>query len=816
MTKFIIKYRISILVVLMVLTALIGFQLKSFTRDAGISALLPEGHPDYVYWKEMEGVFGASDQIVIGVTAKENIYQANTISLIHELTTFLENLDEIDEDDVISLTTVNNMEGQEGELLIEPLIDTDALDELDSAALESIRENVRTNPLFFGKLVSQDERSTVVIAGVLLKFSLEDKIIAALKEKVAAKIKELQKRSPETTIRLSGTPILKAYISEYMQKDMRKLFPFAIIVVMLMLFLLLRSVYGMLAPILVTLFSIIWTLGLKGFLHSPLTIVETTIPVILIAIGCADGVHIISEFLGVYRKGYSVNDALSETMRLLTLPVILTSVTTALGFTSLLTAPGVSIRNMGVFLAFGVMVAMVFSLFFIPTLTTFYQKKKDLKGFRKPFRSQDRKPRKSLPAFHDIAENVGKTVVKYRRLVSAVAIMALIISILGIINIEVESDEIRYFKAGNPFRRATEHIQHNLGGVTSLDIIIESDEMDIMKQPRILKAMWELQKFCEQDELVSYSLSLTDLIKRINYVLHDNDPNYNRLPDEVETVCYEEYEEIKGKEILVEKTEEVSGFEQVAQFLLLYEMGGGDVTEQYVDDAYQQARINVRLNDMSSQRLAALLEKVTPYIEQHFPKDVTVRYSNHYVRFVMMSLIIKSQIYSLLTVLVTITLLMSLIFRSMVVGVITSLPVFIAVLFNFAVMWLFGVTLNVGTSIVASVGMGVGIDYTIHYFSRFRLLLKEIKAYDTALVKAIAETSRAILSNASAVGLGFLVLLFSEYRVIANIGWIIALSMFTTAFSSLIALPAILSLFKPRIPKVKSSKVSTKKTVLEW
>ncbi len=302
---------------------------------------------------------------------------------------------------------------------------------------------------------------------------------------------------------------------------------------------------------------------------------------------------------------------------------------------------------------------------------------------------------------------------------------------------------------------------------------------------------------------------LADLLKRINYTLHNNDPDFDRLPEEVETVIYSTYETRDGQDLLVEKTEQVSGFEQVAQFLLLYEMGGGDMTDEYVDNNYQRTRITVRLRDMSSQRLTALARAAHPILTRIFPDDVNVRYSNHYIRFVMQDLIIKSQIYSLLTVLVAILLLMSLIFRSFVAGFITSMPVFIAVLLNFAVMWLTGIALNIGTSILGAVGMGVGIDYAIHYFSRFRLLFGQAQTYDEAIIQAVAETARPILSNAVAVGLGFLVLFFSEYQVLANVGWITALSMFTTALSSLIVLPALLSLLKPSGKKVTHNNAVT-------
>ncbi|MBU2648128.1 MMPL family transporter [bacterium] len=797
MSRFIIKYRIVLIVLLVVMTIPFGFNIPRLTRDASVSSLIPESHPDYTFSGKMEEMFGAVDQVVIGISSDKGIYTADALAAIRDLTRFCENLEEIDPDDVISLTNIDDMRGSDGELIVEPMLDEAALESLDETAINDLREKVRRNPLFRGKLVSEDERSAVVLAAVLFEISLKEEVLAALKFKFLQKIAELEAQYPDVRFHFSGPAMLKAYITEYMQKDLQQLFPLAILVVAVIILFILRSFTGMLMPILVTLFAVAWTFGLKAILNSPITIVETAIPVVLIAIGCADGIHIMSEFFGYYRRGMNARSAVEETMRVLTLPVILTSLTTGLGFLSLLTAPGVSIKNMGVFLAFGVMVAMVFSLLFIPALSSFYRNRKT--GSRKPPGRESGQQAADLTTsrFYRFSYRVGIQVIRFRKPIALSALLMLSISILGIVNTQVESDEVRYLQKDSPFRMATEAIQADLGGITSLDIIIEGREKDFFKQPSVLKAMEGLQRYCEQDKLVSYSLSLVDLLKRINFVLHDDDPAFDRLAEETETVNYLRTEMVDGQEQQVEKTDQVSGFLQNAQFLLLYEMSGGESIDQYVDKSFRTARINVRLRDMSSRDLKKLLARIRPYIDEHFGDRATVRFANHYLRVVMMDLIIDSQIYSLITVLVTITILMTLIFRSLVVGLVNALPVFIAVLFNFAIMWLFDVTLNVGTSIIASVGMGVGIDYSIHYFTRFRRILASGEDYDEALVKAVAETSRAILSNAVAVGIGFLVLLFSEYLVIANVGWITAASMFTTALGSLVVLPALLSLFKP-------------------
>ncbi|MBU3916717.1 MMPL family transporter, partial [bacterium] len=741
-----------------------------------------------------EKMFGAVDQVVIGVSSEKGIYTRDALMAIRELTVFCENLDEIDADDVISLTNIDDMRGSDGELIIEPMIDEDGLEELDDTSIGKLREKVRGNPLFRGKLVSGDERSAVVMAAVLFEISLKEEVLSSLKKKFLQKIAELEKQYPDVRFSFSGPAMLKAYITEYMQKDLRQLFPLAILVVALMILVLLRSFTGMLMPIMVTLFAVIWTFGLKAMLNSPITIVETAIPVVLIAIGCADGIHIMSEFFGFHRRGMTAKAAVTGTMKVLTLPVVLTSLTTGLGFLSLLTAPGVSIKNMGIYLAFGVMVAMVFSLFFLPALSSFFR---DRKTPDMDIKNQEMEL--DHTRFYKISYQIGIWVIRRKKLIAVSAFLMLSVSFYGIFNIQVESDEVRYLKKDSDFRVATEAIQDNLGGITSLDIIIEGKEKDFFKQPEVLRAIEDLQRFCEKDELVSYSLSLVDLLKRINFVLHDNDPAFDRLAKETEEVTFNRIEIVNGEKRLVKKTDSISGFSQNAQFLLLYEMNGGESIDQYMDKSFQTARVNVRLRDMSSRELKALVAKIRPYFDQRFAGKASVHFANHYLRVVMMDLIIDSQIYSLITVLITITLLMALIFRSLSAGMINALPVFTAVLFNFAIMWLFNVTLNVGTSIIASVGMGVGIDYSIHYFTRFRRLLKSGEMYDDALVKAIAETSRAILFNATAVGVGFLVLLFSEYLVIANVGWIVAISMFTTALGSLIVLPALLSIVRPAV-----------------
>jgi len=766
MFEFIIKKRVFVIIIAILISVGFGLFLPKITSDSGTDTLLPEGDPDYLYYKEMEKVFGGIDNFIVMVKVKDSIYTKENIKVIDEITNIFEGIKDIDSDDILSLTKIEDMEGRDGELIVESLIDRELINSLDNSQIEKTRDKIRNNPLFKDKIVSKDEKSSIIIAP--MKF--DPKKQQYLKKYVEDKIKDINNRYSNVETYLSGDPILYATISEYMSRDLGKLFPIAILVVLIMLFIFLRSFFGMIIPLLVTLFSF----GLKGMVNSPLTIAETGIPIMLIAIGCADGIHIVNEVFHYLKKGYKIKDAILETMKIMYMPVIMTSLTTGIGALSLLTSPGISLKNMGIFLTFGVIVAMIFSIIFIPAVLSFYKGRKT-----KLIQESHKKDH-----FTQIVEKVAHFIIKEKIIVSIIGIIILGLSIVGVINTKVDADELKYFKKTNKLRIATNQIQENMGGIASLDIIIEGKQDDIIKDPKILNAMWELQKFVEKNELVSFSISIADYIKRINYILNDSNPQFDRLPQEVE---------------ILSDGEKVEGKNQVAQFMLLYEMGGGDSLKELIDSNYKRARITVRLKDTGHQELRKLMDVIKPYIDKNFPKEADVRFSNRYIELSVSNLIVKSQIFSLITTLIAVLILLTIQFRSIPIGLFTTIPVFVAILFNFAAMWIFGITLNVGTAIIASIGMGIGIDYAIHFFSRFKYIYKENQNYDQSLVLTIMETYKGILFNGLAVGIGFLVLVFSEYYAIASLGWMVSLSMITTALSSLIILPAILATFKPKV-----------------
>lgn len=772
------KYRVPIIVILTGISIFLGFGLTKLTKENGVEALISTDNPDYIFFKQMEDEFGDTDQIVVGISFPETVYSTENISLIRELSSYLEDDENIEEEDITSISYIDNIDGIDQELIIEPLVPED--ESITDEIVSVIKEKVRDNDMLRGKIVSHDEKSTVFIITVNTDISMNAELLEGTINRIKTKLSELETERPELGIYRSGMVSVKHITSEYMKKDLSQMFPIAILVVIVILLILLKSLSGVIMPLLVTLFSVIWTLGLKGWIGSPLTITETIMPVMLIAIGCADGVHIVSEFLTLRRTGDSVRKAVTITMKNLKTPVILTSITTSLGFFSLIAAPGVSIRNMGIFLGFGVITAMIFSLGFIPALLSF-KKDKAVKTSKKTG-SMD-------------FSRIGEGIIKGRYLIILLSALLLAVSILGMINVTVETDQIMFLKETDKLRVDTEQIQKKLGGVNTLDIIFTGEEDDF-KKPENLEFLEALQKYSEDKTLVSYSISLVDYIRKINYEFNDKDAAYNRIPYITELI---EGEETQGSDI-------------VSNLLLLYEMGGGDTIDKVVNSDYTMAKVSLRLLETSQVGIETLVDDLDNWISVNKPEELEYRYSSDYMRVVMGNLITSSQIRSFVSTLMAILVLLMIIFKSPVAGFLTSLPVIIAVCFNFGIMWLTGTTLNIGTSIIASVGMGVGIDYAIHFFQRYKSIYMKSGDNEQSIIDAINESSKPILTNAVAVGIGFLVLLFSNYYIIAGIGWITALSMATTALCALFVLPAYLAVFNPL--KKKRGSINMKKGLI--
>ncbi|MBF0238938.1 MAG: RND family transporter [SAR324 cluster bacterium] len=682
---------------------------------------------------------------------------------------------------VSSLANTKNILGTENSLDVNPIYQEVPQ---SAEALELLRQQVMGNDLFVNGLITPDEKFTLM--SIALNLGDEDNESQSELCALIQKILDHDVPGPEKYY-MEGLPVVATTISQTIDTDMKFLFPIVLTLVLGCLWFSFRLINGVLVPVLVTLLSLVCTLGLQALLGIPVNVISTGLPVFILSIGVADGIHMYNEYRDHLLMGKSKENALRHTIRELTMPVIMTSVTTGAAFLSLSLTEITQIRDFGWFVCVGTMIAMVFSLYFIPAMLMVLPEP-TIKG-RGEASSFDRWITQAL-------EYLSGWVIRHARTVVALTLVVCALAGYGATLVIVDSNSVREFNPDSPLVIAINKTNNEAMGGHALNLLVETTDPDPdpMKKPENLQVIAELEKFVIQQPLVGKALSLSDLIQRINYVMHNQNPDYNRIPFVQEPVG-------DGSSVSVgdSSTGVVSGRELIAQYLLLYQNGGGEALSNTIDPAYRTVNISLMVRTPSSHQLSLLLDTIDDYARTHFPPHMKLHFNGlSFLNIAGTREIVDSQNSNfLLSLLMTFGLLWG-IFRSVQKGLFAIMPLLVTSLCVFGIMGFLSVPLNIGTAVLTSIVIGIGVDYSIHFMNRLLEGLNQGLPFEDALTATVKQSGKAILFNAITVGVGFIALLFSSFNVIVTMGWMITITMLVSAMCTIILIPAGMQLFQPR------------------
>ncbi|MCK5535570.1 MAG: MMPL family transporter, partial [Bacteroidales bacterium] len=348
-----------IMVLVIVISAVFFYFMKQNSRmETDLDKYMPQEHPAFVYSNQAEDWFNINDGIIVALENKNGVFNSTTLDTLKQLTKKLQKMDEIEKNDVTSLYTADNIIGTEDGMDVKAFYKRVPKSE---EKLKQLQENVVNNEMVYGKLVSKDNTVTVVIAEIK-----DDVFTQEFYNHILSTVAEFQ--TDDISVHVAGRPIVEGTMALLGPADMKRMVPIVLLIITLVLFFMLRSLKSTVFTMLVVFFSTLWVFGLMAVVGVPIYAVSTMIPVMLIAIGVADGIHMYSHLQLFLRnnpdatKKVAVDDMLKEMWK----PIVMTSITTAVGFISLLTSQVYPIKYFGIFTAFGVLMAMVFSLIIIP------------------------------------------------------------------------------------------------------------------------------------------------------------------------------------------------------------------------------------------------------------------------------------------------------------------------------------------------------------------------------------------------------------------------------------------------------------------
>lgn len=738
----------------------VGFLIALLTQGLAFQTdfrkFMPSDDPAVQRLERAEATYGSQDLFLISIETGGTIFKTSTLRKFMELETKL--MDVTGVAAVEGPATANVIYGTQDSVVVERAME-DVPETPDE--IEAYRERVLGDRTIRDWLISDDERAGAI--SVTLKDWAEAPPVV---DAIRALVREYE--GPET-IHLVGEPVLRTAVAQTMIRDLRVLVPFVLLVMVVVLWASFRSVRGILLPMLVVVLSTLWAVGTMALAGAPMTPFAIVMPVMLIAIGAADGIHILNKYYeSAAREPTDTAEArrsvVFETMDEMAVPVILTSLTTAAGFLALLASFLWPQRDFGVFTAVGILYAMVLSLTLIPAFlvrlpiptlrSADYARSRVAKGLSGWSRAIGHKPTATL----------------------VIAAGVLIVFAVGVPRLNVETRADEFLGQRHPVVQSMYAMEAHFGGSYQLAVEVDTGQQDGLKRPDVLRKIADLEDFLMARPEIGQVASVADVVRQLNETLHASNPDDYRIPEDPRLA---------------------------AQLFILY---GSRPGKLFLGD-FSKGEVIARRINIGSNRMETLVADVRAYLNEHFngpgqPTAELVGPTQAYSALV--GRIIQSQVTSLSASFVTAGVIVALLMGSMVAGLLCLVPLVLTVLIEFGAMAYAGVPLDMATIMLGSIAIGIGIDYAIHFLHRFRLETRAGHDAFEAFDRTMRSVGRGIAYNALALMFGFAVLVASQFHGLVTFGMLLVLTMIVSSLSSFSVIPAFLLIRRPRFLKHSS------------
>ena len=631
---------------------------------------------------------------------------------------------------------------------------------------------------FDDTLRSADDKTTLLMIQTVPNLTKESR------EELLALVKELLARDFQDTtyaVYEAGEAVVDHEISRLMTSDIARLLPIVVAVVAAFLFISLRSVAGVVYPLATVLLSTLWCLGFMGLIDLPISIVGTVLPVLLVAVGSAYGIHFVHYFKEMRAGGMPRDQVVRSAIDITGMGVLIAGLTTVAGFGSLSANSIVALRDFGTAIAVGVGFALLLSLYLIPALLIKF-------GSGRVFAGHSRKARGSSKS-NGIYTRLSGLCVGHPWWVTTFFVGILVFSGIGLCRLAVEMNNMNFFQRDSELRQANDFINQNMAGTVGLRVIFDTDRQNGALDPALLGVLEQLARRLPADNPeVGKAISVVDLIKKMNQAFHYNDPDYYRLPG---------LKDLQGA-----KTPGAL----LGQYVFYVDKFSRKDRQSFVDPQKKAAVLNVQVKTAASSVSGRINEYITaqlagPLGEPLRQKGIKVSITGIGSLYKEASdLLIIGQMWSVALSMAIVLVLVAVTMRSLVYGLLSILPLSITILFNFGLMGFMDIPLDPGTAIIACVAVGIGVDYSIHYLNRYRLERENGLTHLEAAAETAAGSGKAIAINAVSVAAGFMVLTLSSFVPLINLGILIAMTMVITALGSLSLVPALLTIASKKRP----------------
>ncbi len=748
-TEWILKWRILVIIFSLALVVIIGSgipKLMPFSSDYRV--FFSKENPQLNAFENLQNTYTKDDNVMIVISPKDgNVFSRKTLSAIQSIT---EEAWQIPHSiRVDSVTNFQYTYAEEDDLIVDDLVLEPA--SLSDDELEKLKNIAINEPILIHRLISPNAAHTGINVTVQLPGidqMKENPQTVAYARKILAQSKE---KYPDIDFRLTGMVMMNNAFPEASQIDGQTLIPMAFAVIAVVLILLLKGLSGSLATIILVFFSIVIGMGAGGHFGIKLTPPSASAPIIILTIAIAGAVHLLVTMLQEIHKGTTKHDAIVESMRVNFMPIFLTTITTALGFLSLNSSDAPPFGDLGNMSTFGVLGAFILTITFLPAIMSIL-----------PIKANH------FIAGTGVMEGLGNFVVDNRKKLFTTLTLLVLIFIAMIPKNDLNDVFVHYFDESIEFRRDTDFTTENLTGTYTIAYALNSGEKEGVSKPEFLAKVEKFANWYKKQDETLYVSTITDTFKRLNKNMHGDDESYYKLPENQQLA---------------------------AQYLLLYEMSlpyGLDLNNQ-IDVAKQSTKLNVVLKTISSNELLALEERANKWLKNNTPDILTDGASPS----IMFAHIGRRNIISMLTgttiALALISIILIVALKSVKYGLISLIPNLFPAGVAFGIWGLVVGEVGLALSIVTAMTLGIVVDDTIHFMSKYIRARKEQGLDSEQAVRYAFKNVGVALWVTSAVLIsGFMILAQSNFELNSGMGLMTSIIIAVALFLDFLLLPPLL------------------------
>ena len=732
----------AVITLLVLLTVIALYFLPGLRLEITAEGMMVKDDPARLFYERTLNSFG-SDNVTIVYLEDDNLFDAHKLGLIKEAVNKLNKMVLVEKTD--SLFSIRYLRTIDDFTYTSPYLDSIPQDSEQAAVL---KQAALINPLIKKNLLSEDGH----VMAINVHFATK-RYFRGFDEEVSSQLEQiLQPLKAELgRVFFMGDPYVRNGISQRIHDDQKMILPGAILLLIIALAISLRRMQAALIPLLTAGLSVIWILGLMAALDIPVNIMSSVIPALLIIIGSTEDIHLLSEYLNSYRQGVSRDQAIKLMSDNMGMAVILTFVTTYVGFLSIALNDLELIKQFGILTSTGLLINFLITVLLVPA---------SLKLCGRFSSTQ-----KTMDGDHRYARLASLLLImtdRYRYQVMAVLLLSVLLWLYNALDLRLNNNVMDYFDDNSTIIQQSSLLHQNLSGIQTLSLVLTGTSGTFLQVPYI-KELSSIQEHIDDMGYFDKSFSFADFIGVVHSGLDGERPGDIYLPDENEIV------------------------EGYMAFL------GHTVAQNFVSSDYSQTKIIIRHNISDSDKLNRAVEAIYLYVNNTVEPGIDVQVTGEsYLNSRAIDYMVRGQAQSLVLMLVVIFVLMSVLFVNSRAGIIAVIANLFPIIILFGVMGFFGIPLNTGTAMVATISLGICVDHSMHFMVRYQRMTKITVSRFDALDHTVRLESMPIMATALSLAVGFAALTVSNFPPLAKFGQLSALVMLLALISTFIIIPLFL------------------------